>query len=183
MLGLPKSFGSATRSIMNELISRRSLLGGLGLIGAGLTQRTYAQGAPIQFRVGYQKAGLLSVAKEQGVFERRLKPLGIEAVKWSEFELGPPMMEALGADAIDFGWVGDVPGARRIHHPLSRGDQGQEGSLCPRHQWTKRSVEIARQGGPRLRRHRAVFLSPTNASAALSRGDVDVWVVHDPTLL
>ena len=25
-----------------------------------------------------------------------------------------------------------------------------------------------------------VFLSPTNASAALSRGDVDVWVVHDP---
>jgi sulfonate transport system substrate-binding protein len=109
MLGLPKSFGSATRSIMNELISRRSLLGGLGLIGAGLTQRTYAQGAPIQFRVGYQKAGLLSVAKEPGVFERRLKPLGIEAVKWSEFELGPPMMEALGADAIDFGWVGDVP--------------------------------------------------------------------------
>jgi len=40
--------------------------------------------------VGYQKAGLLSVAKQQGVFERRLKPLGIEAVKWSEFEPRAP---------------------------------------------------------------------------------------------
>lgn len=94
---------------MNMPIARRSVVGGLGLIGVAIAQRGYVHAEPIEFHVGYQKAGLLSVAKKRGVFERRLKPLGIEAVKWSEFELGPPMMEALGADAIDFGWVGDVP--------------------------------------------------------------------------
>jgi len=90
------------------LISRRSVVGGLGLLGAGLVQRGHAQAASTEFHVGYQKAGLLGAAKEQGIFERRLKPLGVE-VKWSEFEIGPRLMEALGTDAIDFGWVGDVP--------------------------------------------------------------------------
>ena len=51
---------------------------------------------------------MLSVAKSQGVFERRLEPLGV-VVKWSKFELGPPMMEAISTGAIDFGWLGDVP--------------------------------------------------------------------------
>ena len=90
------------------LISRRLVAGGLGLVGVGLAQR-FAQAAPTEFHVGYQKAGLLSVAKEQGVFERRLKSVGVEGVKWSEFEVGPPMMDAISAGAIDFGWVGDAP--------------------------------------------------------------------------
>ena len=51
---------------------------------------------------------MLSVAKSQGVFERWLEPLGV-VVKWSKFELGPPMMEAISTGAIDFGWLGDVP--------------------------------------------------------------------------
>jgi len=51
---------------------------------------------------------LLSVAKSQGVFERRLEPLGV-VVKWSKFELGPPMMEAISKGAIEFGWLGDAP--------------------------------------------------------------------------
>src|ERR1700747_198033 len=88
------------------LISRRSILGGLGLLGAGLARRSHAQAASTEFRVGFQKAGLLGVAKEQGVFEQRLKPLGVE---WSEFALGPPMMDAISAGVIDFGWLGDAP--------------------------------------------------------------------------
>src|SRR5579872_7087568 len=94
--------------IMNMLISRRLVIGGLVLLGADLAQRSHAQAASTEFRVGYQKAGLLGAAKEQGIFERRLKPLGVE-VRWSEFEIGPQLMEALGTGALDFGWAGDVP--------------------------------------------------------------------------
>jgi sulfonate transport system substrate-binding protein len=187
------------------LISRRSVVGGLGLLGAGLARRSHAQAASTEFHVGYQKAGLLSVAKKQGVFEQRLKPLGIEAVKWSEFELGPPMMEALGADTIDFGWVGDVPaiaaqpaGAKFVYaasmpaseHGMLVPEGSTIGSLA---EIKGKKVAFARgtSGQSVLLKLLAkaglaygdivpVFLSPIDASAALSRGDVDVWVVHDP---
>jgi ABC-type nitrate/sulfonate/bicarbonate transport system substrate-binding protein len=124
-----------------------SVVATLGLVGLCIAQPGYAQEAPADFHVGYQKAGLLSVAKEQGVFERRLKSLGVESVKWLEFELGPPMMDAISKGVVDFGWVGDAPaiiaqsagakfvlcgmharvaarvvGAGRIRYPLPGGD-------------------------------------------------------------
>jgi hypothetical protein len=38
---------------MNMLIFRRSVVGGLGLVvGVGLAQRSFAQAAPTEFRVG-----------------------------------------------------------------------------------------------------------------------------------
>lgn len=187
------------------LISRRSIVGGLGLLGAGLAQRSYGQALPTEFRVGYQKAGLLSVAKEQGVFERRLKPLGVEAVKWLEFELGPPMMKALSEDAIDFGWVGDVPaiaaqsaGAKFVYAAcMPASEHGMlvaEGSTIRSLAEIKgKKVAFARgtsgqsvllkllvKTGLAYGDIVPVFLSLKDASAALSHGDVDVWVVHDP---
>jgi sulfonate transport system substrate-binding protein len=189
---------------MNVLISRRLVVGGLALLGAGLARRSHAQAAPTEFHVGYQKAGLLGVAKEQGVFERRLKPLGV-AVKWSEFEIGPQLMEALGTDAIDFGWAGDVPaiaaqsaGAKFVY--VARMPWSAHGMLVPEGSAIRslaeikgKKVAVARNttGESVLLKLLAkagfaygdivpVFLSPTDASKALSRGDVDVWVVHDP---
>src|SRR5258708_20820771 len=112
-------------------ISRRSAVGGtLGVVGLALAGAARAQGVPKEFHVGYQKGGFLSVSKDQGAFERRLKPLGVEGVKWSEFQFGPPMMEALGAGAIDFGEVGDMPpifaqaaGARFVYAARMPGSQ------------------------------------------------------------
>ena len=186
------------------LISRRSAIGGLGLLGVGLAQRGHAQAASTEFHVGYQKAGLLGAAKEQGIFERRLEPLGVE-VKWSEFEIGPRLMEALGTDAIDFGWAGDVPaiaaqsaGAKFVYvacMPWSaHGMLVPEGSAIRSLAEIKgKKVAVARNttGESVLLKLLAkagfaygdivpVFLSPTDASKALARGDVDVWVVHDP---
>ncbi len=51
---------------MNMLIFRRLVVVGLGLVGAGLAQRSYAQVVATEFHVGYQKAGLLGVAKQVG---------------------------------------------------------------------------------------------------------------------
>lgn len=46
---------------------------------------SFAQGAADKVvRIGYQKAGLLSVVKAQGALESRLKPLGYD-VQWFEF--------------------------------------------------------------------------------------------------
>lgn len=188
------------------LISRRSVVvGGLGLLCAGLTQRSYAQAMPTEFRVGYQKAGLLSVARNEAVFERRLKPLGVEAVKWTEFELGPPMMDAISSGAIDFGWVGDVPaivaqsaGAKFVYvacMPASEhGMLVREGSAIHaiadiRGRKVAFSRNTSGQGVLLKWLSKAglaygdivpVLLSPKDGSAALARGDVDVWVVHDP---
>ena len=187
----------------NAVISRRSVVGGLGLVGVGLVQPGYA--APTEFRVGYQKAGLLSVAKQQGVFERRLKASGVETVKWSEFELGPPMMEALGAGAIDFGWVGDVPaivaqsaGAKFVYAACMPASQHgmlvAEGSAIRSLAEIKgKKVAFARNtsGQSVLLKLLAkagleygdivpAFLSPKDAAAALAAGGVDVWVIHDP---
>jgi hypothetical protein len=39
-------------------------------VAEDLAQRSYVRLVPAEIRVGYQKAGLLSVAKEHGVFER-----------------------------------------------------------------------------------------------------------------
>ena len=190
---------------MSVLISRRSVVGGLGLLGVCLAHRSYAQAAPSEFRVGYQKAGLLSVAKEQGVFERRLKPLGVEAVNWSEFELGPPIMDGISAGTIDFSWVGDVPaiaaqsaGANFVYAACM--PASEHGMLVPERSATRSLAEIkgkkvafarGTSGQSVLLKLLAkadlaygdivpVFLSPRDASAALSRGDVDVWVIHDP---
>ncbi len=59
-------------------------------------------------RIGYQKNGVLLVAKQQKLFETRFAPLGIE-VKFVEFSSGPPLLEALNAGALDYGTTGDSP--------------------------------------------------------------------------
>ena len=48
------------------------------------------------------------IAKQQGLLETRLKPLGVD-VKWVEFSYGPPLLEALNVGSIDYGTTGDAP--------------------------------------------------------------------------
>lgn len=67
-----------------------------------------AQDQATEFRIGWQKGGVFALAKNSGAIEARLAPRGIK-VTWAEFTSGPPLLEALGAHAIDFGSTGDVP--------------------------------------------------------------------------
>ena len=59
-------------------------------------------------RIGYQKIGALLIVKEQKVLEQRFEPRGTR-IRWIEFAFGPPLLEALGAGAIDYGYTGDAP--------------------------------------------------------------------------
>src|SRR6476659_9922022 len=71
------------------MLTRRSL------IAAGLAAASVGAGAAegAHLRIGYQKNGILVVAKEQGAIEARLRPLGV-TVSWVEFSFGPPLLEA-----------------------------------------------------------------------------------------
>lgn len=60
-------------------------------------------------RVGTQKGApiLMAVRRQRGL-EALLAPLGIE-VQWTEFQFGPPILEAMRAGSVDLGLVGDTP--------------------------------------------------------------------------
>src|SRR3954466_1324210 len=88
------------------MITRRSVLA--AGVAIALPFRLHAQDALREFRIGYQKNGILVVAKQQRAIENRLKPLGVE-VKWIEFSFGPPLLEALSLGSIDIGATGDSP--------------------------------------------------------------------------
>jgi sulfonate transport system substrate-binding protein len=187
-------------------ITRRTTLGGaLGLAGLALTSAARAQQVPKEFRVGYQKGGILSVAKDQSALEQRLKALGVEGVKWVEFQFGPPLLEALGLGAIDFGTVGDTPpifaqaaGAKVVYVAVTPASQSAllvpEGSQIrtladikgkkiafargsSAHNFT---VQLLAKAGLAYTDIVPAYLTPSDAVAAFSRDSVDAWVVWDP---
>ena len=65
-----------------------------------------AQTAAKEVRIGYQKTGVLVIARQQGTLETRFAASGV-SVKWIEFTSGPPLLEAISNGAADFGAVGD----------------------------------------------------------------------------
>lgn len=96
------------------MISKRQFLAGsLGMATLALTAgRAFSAtpDVPKTFSIGYQKSsGILVTARQHQVLEKRLKELGVEQVRWVEFQFGPPLLEALGAGAVDLGTVGDTP--------------------------------------------------------------------------
>jgi sulfonate transport system substrate-binding protein len=159
-------------------------------------------------RIGYQKIGALLIVKEQKVLEQRFEPEGVR-VRWIEFAFGPPLLEALGAGAIDYGYTGDSPPifAQAAHANLlyagaipARG-YGQA-ILVP----VASSIEgISGLKGKKIAVAKAssahnllvaalesvnlpwsditpVYLGPPDAAAAFVRGAVDAWSIWDPFL-
>lgn len=163
------------------------------------------QGTLKELRVGYQKNGVLVVARRQAVLERKLAPSGT-AVKWIEFASGPPMLEAMNAGSIDIGQVGDTPpifaqaaDAAIVYvagQPITNGqgilvEAGSDirtlGDLKgKRIGFTKGSsahnvVVIAlERAGLSYDDITPIYLSPPDAAAAFSRGAIDAWAVWDP---
>jgi sulfonate transport system substrate-binding protein len=185
---------------------KRSLL---TTVAAGLlpsvVQAQSVQSAPKELQVGYQKNGVLVVARQQAVLERKLAPSGVD-VKWIEFASGPPLLEAMNAGSVDIGQVGDTPpifaqaaGAAILYvagQPITNGqgilvrtdsDIRTLGDLKgKRVGFTKGSsahnvVVIAlEKAGLSYGDISPVYLSPPDAAAAFTRGNIDAWAVWDP---
>lgn len=94
-------------------LRRRTLFAGLGaatLAAWSFGAPAQAQALPAEVRIGFQKgAAILVLARKRQVIETRLKALGVNSVKWVEFQFGPPLLEAMGAGSVDLGAVGDTP--------------------------------------------------------------------------
>ncbi len=56
--------------------------------------------------IGFQKSGILLLARSRGEIGKALPGVTLE---WNEFPSGPPMLEALASGAIDLGATGDTP--------------------------------------------------------------------------
>jgi sulfonate transport system substrate-binding protein len=170
-----------------------------------LSSRSFAQGALKEIRVGYQKNGVLVVARQRATLENHFKPQGIE-VKWVEFSSGPPMMEAMNVGSIDYGAVGDSPpifaqaaGAAIVYaagQPITNG----QGILVPQNSmirsieelkgkrvgFTKGSsahnivVQTLEKAGLSYGDITPVYLTPPDAGPAFANGGIDAWAIWDP---
>jgi len=155
---------------------------------------------PNEIRIGYQKNGVLVVARQQAVLEKRF------AVSWIDFPSGPPMLEAMNAGSVDFGQVGDTPpifaqaaGARIVYvagQPITNGQgilvkpDSAIHSLADlkgkRVGFTKGSsahnvvVMALEKAGLQYSDITPVYLSPPDGAAAFARDAIDAWAVWDP---
>lgn len=172
---------------------------------AALPLRARAEAGVKEIRVGYQKNGVLVIARQQSTLEKHFKPQGIE-VKWVEFSSGPPMMEAMNVGSIDYGAVGDSPpvfaqaaGAAIVYaagQPITNG----QGILVPQNSaiksiadlrgkrigFTKGSsahnitVQTLEKAGLSYADVTPVYLTPPDAGPALANGSIDAWAIWDP---
>jgi sulfonate transport system substrate-binding protein len=166
----------------------------LGAIAAASAQTT--------LRVGDQKGNSQAVMEAAGVL--RDVPYKIE---WKEFPAAAPLLEALGAGAIETGLVGDAPftfaaAANVPVKAIGAIRQSQEGLaiLVPRESGI-RSFEDLR--GKKIATGRGsighqlilaalesmgwsasdvqiVFLAPSDAKVAYTQGSVDAWSTWEP---
>jgi sulfonate transport system substrate-binding protein len=202
--------GFKARSIwkVSPVKRRTFLVGSAALVTA--TALRQAKGAEIltEIRIGYQKTGALLVVKAQGLLEKRFAPDGV-SVKWAEFQFGPPLLEALSAGAIDYGYTGDAPPifAQAGHANLLyaaaipargygqaivvpanspirtladlRGKKIGVAKGSSAHNLLVAALENQNIGWSEIS---ALYLAPADAAAAFSRGAIDAWSIWDPFL-
>lgn len=172
---------------------------------AAMSAPAIAQGAAKEIRIGYQKNGVLVIARQQAALEKHFSPLGIE-VKWVEFSSGPPMMEAMNVGSVDYGAVGDSPpvfaqaaGAAIVYaagQPITNG----QGILVPKDSpirsiaelrgkrigFTKGSsahnivVQTLEKAGLTYADITPVYLTPPDAGPAFANGSIEAWAIWDP---
>jgi sulfonate transport system substrate-binding protein len=177
---------------MKRLLVIASILLGLGS----------SAGAQIVLRVGDQKGNAQAVMQAAGVLND--VPYKIE---WKEFVAAAPLLEALGAGAIETGLVGDAPftfaaaanvpvkaiaAIRQNHEGLAilvpekspvksfddlRGKTIATGRGSIGHQLVLAALESK---GWTTDDIKLVFLAPSDAKVAYSQGSVDAWSTWEP---
>jgi sulfonate transport system substrate-binding protein len=157
-------------------------------------------------RIGYQKYGKLVLLKGKGSLEEKLRPFGYK-VSWTEFPSGPPLLEALNVGAIDFGIAGETPpifaqaaGAPLVYLAYDPPAPQGEAILVPKDSTLKSVADLKgkkvalnkgsnvhyllvkalEKAGLKYTEIEPVFLAPSDALAAFTRGSVDAWVIWDP---
>ena len=189
-------------------MDRRTLLVGIATLAATPAFAAIAAEPLKEVRIGYQKIGALLVVKAQRLLEKRFEPDGV-TVKWAEFQFGPPLLEAMSAGAVDYGYTGDAPpifaqaghanllyaaaipargyGQAIVVPPDSpiknltdlRGKRIGVAKGSSAHNLLLAAIESAKIGWKEIM---PLYLAPADAAAAFSRGAIDAWSIWDPFL-
>lgn len=166
----------------------------------------HGAGRAVKLRVGYQKNGVLLLAKLRGQLPSLLALAGISSVDFFEFGAGPPLLEALRAGAIDIGAVGDTPpifaqaaGAPLVYAAAQPLTGEGEGIVVPAKSTVRslrdlkgKRIAFTKGSSAHLFTIRALatvglslsdvipaYLSPADASAAFANGALDAWSIWD----
>lgn len=165
-----------------------------------------AEERPAKLRIGYQKTGALLIVKARKLIEARLEPKGT-AVEWVEFSFGPPLLEALQAGAIDYGYTGDAPPifAQAARPDLlyvaaipARGEgqaiivppespvksiadlKGRRVGVAKASSAHNLLVAATEAAGLKWGDFEVAYLAPADAAAAYAKGAIDAWSIWDP---
>jgi len=190
----------------SRLTRRTAALALSAFVFTALTPVQAAGDKPTTLRIGYQKIGDLLLLKDRGTLERRLAKDGI-TVEWKEFPSGPPLLEALSAGAIDFGYTGDTPpifaqaAGTGLVYVASTPNRGRGEGIIVRdatgiktladlrgkklaftrgssaHNFAVKTLEKA---GLKYTDVQISYLQPADAEAAFQNGSIDAWAIWDP---
>jgi sulfonate transport system substrate-binding protein len=190
------------------MITKRSILGGALLVATLAIFPAQAEDKPTEIRIGTQKGGFFPAVRQRHSVEDAFKPLGIE-IKWIDFQFGPPLLEAINAGSVDFGFVGDSPpifaqagGAGIRYVAAVKSDGNTQAIIVPQDSPIKtlsdlKGKRIAFGKGSSAHNllvaalEKAGFgwsditpapLAPADATAAFVKGAVDAWSIWDPYL-
>ncbi|MEH2301623.1 MAG: sulfonate ABC transporter substrate-binding protein [Nostoc sp.] len=159
--------------------------------------------------IGYQKAStVLYALKARGELEKAFAASG-SSVTWSEFPAGPPLLEALNAGSIDFGYTGESPpifaqagGVPLVYVAYDPWSPKAEAILVPKDSPIKSVAELKgkkiafakgsnanyllvkalEKAGVQYSDIQRVTLTPADARAVFERKNVDAWAIWDPYL-
>ncbi len=163
----------------------------------------FAQTATKEIRIGYQKNGLLYLAKQTGQIDEAFKAKSID-VKWVEFSFGPPLLEALNLGSIDYGYTSDAPpifaqaAGANIVYVAAQEAAGAGAAILVKD--TSPIQSIADLKGRKLGFAKAssahnltiaalekasltyqditpVYLTPADGAAAFAKGAIDAWTI------
>jgi sulfonate transport system substrate-binding protein len=172
---------------------------------AAVSRRASAQAGVKEIRIGYQKNGVLVIARQQAALEKHFASQGV-GVTWVEFSSGPPMLEAMNVGSVDYGAVGDSPpvfaqsaGANIVYaagQPITNGQGILVQAASPirtiadlrgkRVGFTKGSsahnivVQTLEKAGLGYGDITPVYLTPPDAGPAFANGSIDAWAIWDP---
>ncbi len=160
-------------------------------------------------RIGYQKAAtILGVLKARESLEKAFAASGAK-VTWAEFPAGPPMLEALNAGSVDFGYTGESPpivaqatGVPVRYVAYDPWSPKAEAIVVPKDSPIKsiadlkgKKIGVAKgsnthylvvsalqSAGLKPSDVQLSFLKPAEARAAFERKNIDAWAIWDPYL-
>jgi sulfonate transport system substrate-binding protein len=189
-------------------ITRRKILSATLISSALAIFPAHAEEKPAEIRIGTQKGGFFPAVRQRHTLEDAFKPLGIE-VRWIDFQFGPPLLEAINAGSVDFGFVGDSPpifaqagGARIRYVAAVKSDGNTQAIIVPQDSTIKTLADLKGKRvafGKGSSAHNLLVaalekaglawsditpapLAPADATAAFVKGSIDAWSIWDPYL-